>query len=541
MNNLTVLLGTDIKDEEDWTGFLVRQSALSSLDGYHGLSVAQGTPSHRAAFVHPSRIKQTASLLPGSSHSWRQVVMSFTRFRLNSAFLSEDGKAGLLEHHRNGARAGAHALIGMNRWAGRARLAVCLSCIDEDLETHTFPIWHRLHLMPSVLYCPTHGEPLRTFCRGCDKGHRRGTKTWTPMEKCLCGKPLRKVASFRSNVSVRAAIEIARMADEVLKGHVDTTGFAEHTGPVIKAALWRQLQKWHPGHGKLAVSHIRRALGSELCVALELRQRTLTRMSGRQMCRGPLRNPIENIAAIWSYFGGWAQFMQEVRLRKSNPQKYDATGRPQVKRVRSRPDDYDRARRAAMFESMSDYERERFRQVTRRTLLAIRASNLNFKRSDVQRLPCGERYYYFALRHDAAWFDRFFPVRGAALIDGAVRNTTAEEDSKTARRVLKRYRKTLREKPETFISRAFLLDNTVSEAVGRTKRTPPSRLEAMLEACVDDLDSWTKRQVKNITTAVRRIDKTCRWADAKSFEAPKRRGVRYRLNEAKKWLHEHSE
>jgi hypothetical protein len=539
-NSISVLVGTGIKEEEDWTGFLVRQSALSSADSYRGLTVFQ-EKLNRTAFVHPSRLEQTSRLFTGVPRRWERIVMQFTRYRLNSSFLSDEGKGALLEHHRTGLRASAHGLLGMNRWASRARLAICLGCFKEDLAMYGFPIWHRLHLMPSILYCPQHEEPLRTFCRTCDKGHRRGTETWVPTGQCLCGKPLLKIANLRTKVSIRAAIAIAKMSDEVLKGKVDTTGFTEHVAPVLRAALWRHKNEWCIEHGKLATTHIQEALGQELCAVLAIGQVTLRRMSGRYPSFGPLRNPIQNIAAIWSYFGDFEAFVREVNNRRLCPQSYDETARPSPKRIRPGHTQNRRAKRAALFEQASPDEKARLRDENRASILELFASHPEMKRSGIGKQPGGKAYYEFALKHDAAWLDRVSARRWSTANSLKNQRLAREQDDKLAQLVWHRYLRTVRSNPVTFISRAFLLDNTVMEAASRNKRRPSPKLDALVERCVDDVEKWTERQVKNITRAVSRIDKNCRWADAKNFEAPNRRGVCRRLNEARKWLRDHCE
>lgn len=492
---------------------------------------------YRPAFVHPANVKAIAELFPTLVPDWKSVVMNHTRYRLNSAFLSAPNKRKLLTQYRSGTAHGATSHVVTNQLVLRGRLGICLSCIASDFEVHGFAIWHRIHLMPSILYCPTHEEPLMNFCPRCDISHRRAPKTWHPGEKCLCGGPLRSIAAIRNRKSIEAAVAIAQMAEDVLEGRIDTSALADNTGPVLRAQVRRIAQMLDSrNYCQVARERLELRLGTELTSALGFTALTFKRATGHTTTAGPLRNPIQNIASIWSLFGGWSDFLSEVIARKANPERYDASTRKPPKRVRVLPDNkFERWRRH--FKKMDVIELKHFRETCRSTILAAKTLNPGFMRSEIRNVPDGQKLTFFATHYDQRWLDRNLPSQARKQSLPKVIDRKHRQDMKRRELVRQRYADTIRDNPERRITRAFLLSETGNESAYK-RGTGTPELESALDQCVDTYDSWIERRIQFVTLLARQVDEESKWAARETFEGLSKDRLSRRLSEAKAWIDE---
>lgn len=464
--------------------------------------------------------------------------MKHTRYPLYSAFLNRAKKKRLLLHHRSGRDTSAHRLIGMNRLPLRGRLGICLSCVESDLELHGFAIWRRAHLMPSILYCPTHAEPLLTFCQHCELGHRRARRTWFPRPDCLCGKPLRQITSLASSDSIAAAIAISRMADDVLRGRIDTSIFAENTTPVVRAQLQRNIDAGLRDYSQRAKEYLETRLGPELCSALEFGARTFKRATGMKTSDGPLTNPIQNIATIWSVFDEWPTFLREVQARHGDQAKYDASARPAPIRIRMNVKRDRRAESLLQIGTMSAVELAAYRARNREEILALISARPSLSRTGLSKYPGGRKLHFFATQFDTPWFDETLPSRRNGFQSPMDRQRVQAVSREAASLVLCRYEQTVRQNPERLITRSFLLSGTANESIYRSLQLQPE-LEEMLARCVDTFETWSRRQIANVRSSARKFDPQSKWAARETFEGLSPRHLSKRLYRARIWLRKH--
>lgn len=541
MSEIVPFLATGIQDEEDFTGFIIRQAGMSNVDNYRGVLEILGRHKRRPAFVHPANVEGISKLFPGLLPDWETVVLNHTRYRLNSAFLPRQKRAKLLRQYRSGTAHGANSYLVTHQITLRGRLGICISCMESDRTVPGFPFWHRIHLMPSMLYCPTHGEPLMSYCQDCDISHRRAPKTWHPREVCLCGGPLRRVGVVTNRNSEEAAIAISRMAEDVLKGRIDTSALHENTGPVLGAKVSRIAETLaRRDYRQLAREHLEGRLGNQLASALGFTSHTFERATGHHLkTYGPLTNPIQNVASVWALFGGWDDFLIEVKRRRANPGRYDATATTPQKRTRARRDfAYERLKR--QFALMNVGELSRFRKSCRSKILAAKQLSLSFKRSEIPKLPDGSRLAFFATNYDARWLDKNLPSLPGGVSPSKQIERKRLRDEVKRKLVLERCAVTLRDNPERFISRAFLLSETGSES-GYTLGTGTPELESTLDQCADTHDSWSKRQIKMLAARARMVGKESKWTERKTYEVSSPTQVTKQLNRAKAWIERNSE
>ncbi|CAD6538815.1 hypothetical protein LMG28140_03300 [Paraburkholderia metrosideri] len=514
---------------------------MSNVDNHRGVMEILGRPSHRPAFIHPANVEGISKLFPGLLPDWETIVLNHTRYRLNSAFLPRQNRTKLLRQYRSGTARGTHSYLATHQQTLRGRLGICLSCMETDLKVRGFPVWHRIHLTPSMLYCPTHEEPLMSYCRDCDISHRRAPKTWHPQEVCLCGGPLRRVGVVTKRNSVEAAIAISRMAEDVLMGRIDTSTLSENTGPVLRAKVRRIAEILERrDYQQVAREHLEGRLGNQLALALGFKALTFERATGHHReSAGPLRNPIQNIASVWALFGGWTDFFIEVKRRRTNPRRYDATATTPPKRIRPRRDSkHERWQR--QFDLMNVAELSRYRRKCRSEISGAMRLNPSYKRSDIRYLADGQRLTFFATRYDARWLDKNLPSQaGKPSLPKVIERKRAQDEMKR-KLVRERYAVALRENPERLISRAFLLSETGNESAYKLGTGTPE-LEAVLDQCVDTHDSWRERQIKLITDRARTVGKKSKWAERTNFEGCHPRQFSDRLRRAKAWIERNSE
>ncbi|MEX3984060.1 TniQ family protein [Paraburkholderia sp. EG287A] len=521
---------TGIKPEEDFTGFLIRQAELTDVNNHRGLMVVMDKVAHRPAFVHPSNIEGLARLFPASLPDWESLVMNHTRYRLNSAFISESKRRALLKQYRFGTEPGAVSHVAKHNIALRGRLQLCRSCMEADRVEHGFVVWHRLHLTPSILYCPKHKEPLVTLPPTSDIGHRRWPATWHPRQQCPRGEELQALGNLTNDDSVKAAIAIAEMAQDVLDGHVDTAALAKNTGPVLRRKIRHIAQTLdRRDYHQLAHEYLNYRLGAELPPLLGFEAHTFIRVTGHPTAEGPLTNPVQNIAGIWSLFDGWQAFLNEVKSREVAPKRYDAMGFAPPKRVRKTPDNkIERWKRS--FEQFSAAEMKRFRTYCRSTILSEKARNSHFTRSAIRNLADGQKLTFFATHFDQRWLDKHLPKqRGKFVPSKAMLDVTKRQA------VQKRYEETIRNEPGRYLTRAYLLSETSGESIYKSGMGSPE-LEALLDQLVDEFDTWSERQVNFVTSLAKKIDKSSRWATREAYESRSRNAFSKRISEARQWI-----
>jgi len=534
MDTVNLFHGTGIKDEEDFTGFLVRQAELSDVNNHRGVMALLDKVEHRPAFVHPSNVEGMAALFPGSLPDWERLVMNHTRYRLNSAFLPDSKRQRLLEQYRFGNQPAAVGYVG-KRQKVRGRLQICRSCMASDFSAHGHAIWRRVHLMPSILFCPTHEEPLMTISPNRDVSHRRGSTTWHPQEQSPRGEDLRPIGSVTNHDSVEAAVAIVKMAQDVLDGRIDTSALADNTGPVLRLRVRRIAQALdRRDYHQVAQEHLEFRLGTELPPLLGFATYTFIRVTGHTTSDGPLSNPVQNIAAIWSLFGGWHDFLNEVNARKANPEHYDVSAHTPPKRVRLKPNNrIERWERE--LEELDAIELGRYREHCRSAILAAKAVTPSFTRNKIRSLLGGQKLAFFATHYDQHWLDENLPKQtGKPALPMLIARKQREETRKREL-VRQRYEDTIRHYPERRITRAFLLSETGGESAYK-RGMGSSELESTLDQCADDFNTWSKRQIGLVTSLAREVDEKSKWASSDTYKGLSERAFSDHLYRAKAWI-----
>ncbi|WP_423382580.1 hypothetical protein [Burkholderia sp. LMG 32019] len=332
-----------------------------------------------------------------------------------------------------------------------------------------------------------------------------------------------------------AAIAISRMADDVLQGRIDTSIFAENTAPVVRAHLQRDLDARLSDYSRRANEYLEFRLGPELCSVLGFSAYTFKRAIGMKTCDGPLTNPIQNIATIWSAFDGWPTFLREVQSRQENNAEYDASARPVPVRIRTNARRGRRAKSLIQISNLSAVELESYRKRNREEILAVISAQPGLSRTGLWKYPKGEKLHFFATNFDVQWLDKVLPSRLRGFQSPMDRQRMQTVSREAAALVQCRYEQSIRRNPERFITRSFLLSGTANESTYRSCRKQPE-LESMLVQCVDTFETWSLRQISNVSSLARKIAPESKWAARETFEGLNRKRLSQRLYRARTWL-----
>jgi len=113
----------------------------------------------------PQFIDRIVSLLPhNSGFTSEYFIQNTTIFPYFAPFLTTERRNVFLAYMKSTSeneKIGYFALgFGKQRQPRNERFRFCKSCWANDVELFGEPYWHRLHLLPGVMACHLHGEPL---------------------------------------------------------------------------------------------------------------------------------------------------------------------------------------------------------------------------------------------------------------------------------------------------------------------------------------------------------------------------------------------
>lgn len=518
-----------IVPEEDITGYVVRQSFERS-QGRFLVMPDTVSPSSKPGWAFPSGLKWLVSELGAGLPTLEGVISGHTRYQLYRPFLPVADQVALLNHHIGNGILGIAGRTGV-AVGGRSRMAVCLGCIESDMKMHGYAVWRRLHLMPNIVACHIHQAPLYVFCPMCESGHRRTRANWRPKSECVCGGPLTPVAKLNS-VELKASTAIARMSDQILRG----TAGADITSLSITQALSHYFGKGDAAHRRL-IEAVNDSLGTRMMAALGIGDRTVRRLLGRRD-PGPIRNPIQNIAALYSTFGGLDKFSAELSAamqRKEADLASEARLDPKV-RERGKNRRLKGKKYRDWIDQLPDKDLGDLRDSSRRWLLNIMVKIPGISRTALRPQPGSYPALRFLLHIDNDWFDDLLPPSQShrrASTELALLN----EIARLTEKIKSRYETSLKLQPWRRITKTFLLAGAPSETRS-TKAIESDVVRASLSAYTESPATYRKRLIDMVCSAFRYRASSHTLGDARTYEGIKDRACRRRLREARIWLHQ---
>ena len=394
---------------ENITGYTARLTTFSTYRGQKMMMKLQGKPEHRSAWVLPSGLEKLAALLHPGLPSAEVVLREHTLYPLFRPFLPDDAAVALRSHFLGSSVPGIAASCGLLPYGLSARWnrAVCLACLDEDSKCAQLH-WRTSHLVPGVVMCPVHLEPLYTYCQTCATGFRISRSASLPSTRCACGDDLVPVRPLVTVEERNAESAIAQMAAQVLTDR----SFAAFGHDQILATIANRAKEYGHG-GPSGVVRVRQIL--EHRIGKSTLDAHLVRTGANTAFRFALsgqrlpRNPIQNIILIYGLFGNLDSFKEAVDSSSRTTwdcSTYRNSSGKLIRRRLGRPHSY------AKWDRMSSEELEQVRRRSRQHALDVKQANPDMARSTFKRNSSESAVSYkFLVRFDKAWLDEVFPFR----------------------------------------------------------------------------------------------------------------------------------
>lgn len=520
-----------ILPEEDITGFVVRQSFERSLGGIFVKRDKTGAAG-RPGWAFPSGLASLVTELGEGLPDIDGVVEGHTRYPLHAPFLAPAEQRILRGHYQGQAEMGIAARVGMASWTLRSRLAVCGDCIQTDSRENGYSIWRRLHLMPGVLACPIHKRPLLTFCFSCESGHRRMRTNWRPGSRCMCGDSLRPVEQLDTK-ELEVSIGMADMADQILRNSPVTcisalsitAAFAHHFGGSGPNAQLRLKESLTQGLGLNAMARL--AIGSQ----------TIARFLGNSCSAGFIRNPLQNLAAVYAVCGGAVGFAE--LLNQATQSGSAARNEVEVIDVKLLERRKSRALTGQRYldwvEALSPNDRFRLKTKSRRWLLNLLAQEPSISRSALALKPGN----YSALRYlrnvDNVWFDDLVPVERSRRQRVADELSRLREVELLLTHIRRRYELALTLRPWERITKTFLLTGVACES-SLSLAIASNEIQAVLSMCAESPAVARRRRTEMICAAVQRRSPGHPLGDKESYDRLTDRDCVRRIFKGRKWV-----
>lgn len=526
------LFTMNILPEEDITGFLVRQSFERSQGRVLMRGDSGAVNTERPGWAFPSGLISLVAELSAGLPDIDGVLNGHTRLPLHAPFLAPADQGALRDHYKGRAMKGIAARVGMINRGLRSRMAVCPDCLQIDSKLNGYAIWRRLHLMPGILACPLHERPLLTFCHSCESGHRCMRTNWRPGPRCVCGDSLKPVEHLETK-ELEVAIGIANMADQILRGPTNT----EVSATAVTAALTH----FFGGRGRDArvrlTEAINHSVGLRSVSLLGIGARTIERLLGCLVAYGPIRNPIQNLAAIYAVFGGLGGFAALSEVGKqpamNAPVEMEVIDIKSLKRKNCR-----RLKGPKYLQWVAELpgeERATLKIASRRWLLNLIQEHPGIGRSALWRKPGNYSALRYLRHFDSEWFDDLLPV--AQRWQQRVTNelTHLDEVERLKEYIKQRYELSLRVRPWQRITKTFLLTGAASESSSNLVMES-NEIKSILDSYVETPARRLGRLTEMICGEVGRRFPGHQFGNKTTYSCLTDRGCARRINKAKKWL-----
>ncbi|MFM0327880.1 hypothetical protein, partial [Caballeronia glebae] len=365
-----------------------------------------------------------------------------------------------------------------------------------------------------------------------------------PGPKCLCGKAVQRMVNPKRQKSEDALLAIDAMAVELMQGKCPVM---VEPGLIPMHARGYLLRQAHPNFVHLlreSTGLLNQVIGGEALALLNVRGHTVERLLGRLGDGLHLINPRQNIAFVYTVFGGWPGLKEEVDLRAQDVEAYEASGQHVPKRIRVGKDTKsDLIRR---FNNLDDRELKERRRSARDFIQAALKANRCLTRTELFRMRGGKTHYLFALYMDEAWFLKALPrivLTAPRKREVSVRAAfpglkPTGKDADFAERIYEVCDALLETNPLKRITRACLLNNSRNESIKGWAEKSPSVREA-LEACVDSDEEFIERRLGYVCEKVAEISILHPYALKSSYRGLSNLQIIQRIKRALTWLKKH--
>lgn len=209
---------------------------------------------------------------------------------------------------------------GMNSKSSRVKKGYCKSCLIESSAADGRPIWRRGFIVPGIIYCGKHEEPISLLCAFCHDGYFRKNGQPYISEACGCHSQKNLSISDEKPSVVDKHIAVANAFQKLLDGR---NGYVLTYNQIVEACFKRCSDLELTKNGRANNARINEFLNDN-----QLHHATGKR-EFREMVTGRVlpRNAVSSIRNIITIFGSWTAMEHEI-FRTENARNTIRTARP---------------------------------------------------------------------------------------------------------------------------------------------------------------------------------------------------------------------
>lgn len=193
MKGMSMIYRPPVRKDESILGYLYRALYAGGHVRMKDLATTLvGRQTIQAPWTVPSNLRRLRDELDPVFQSAEEMLDRHTCLPAHLPFVAHHLRAPLLAHVLDGERhPGIATAVGLTGRAivSKPKMAICPTCVLEDMLHHGFAFWHREHALAGLGYCPHHGTPLEVGCGMCRFSQAENRRPLMPRLNCWCGSP----------------------------------------------------------------------------------------------------------------------------------------------------------------------------------------------------------------------------------------------------------------------------------------------------------------------------------------------------------------
>jgi hypothetical protein len=488
------------------------------------------------SWLHSKRLGKISDYFFAEVPNAEELISHHTRFNVYSPFIDDEMAGSLYDWYLHGGDRPAITGCFKNRRV-KGRLKFCEECVCDDLNSHGYSIWRRMHLMPGIDVCVIHSRRLVTLCEICEFKYSKYLVAWTPELRCICGGHLKPVVGMgHANENITFEIAVANLAGDL----ASRNGPPDLSPEKISAEIRNHF-------GDMSLRSLRRGFrelildtaGEAAAEIVGVTDEAVDKFIGVDSGAGLVRNPLKSLIVVQAFWGGWGCLTQPTNYDRATSTKQRVTRNAMwgEKSLEGRR----RSEYASLFNASSHSERQLLRSKYRSWLMEIVDTKPSVRRKELLKY----KGYWPAIRHllsvDSDWFDEMLPRRSTLVRNHDGRPVTYAISSRhiegIVRQIYAMQNLAVTTRPTFRIGIRYLTLPFGANFVSSVTFAHPD-VQKALNACKDTYDSHRLRITRHIVELVGRLNPNHRWADESVWAAYSNHSFNSARTLALKWLRE---
>lgn len=502
----TRMYSMEIMPEQDFTSYVADTAQRCMTRKTGGNPRDAGVRPRDIGLFYQSNIKNIVDQLGAVLPDVDSVIRSNTRLPLFKPFLSERQSDALYRSHKDGSVVGSQFIR-----CAASQMAFCPECYETDMDELGYSYWRRAPRMDGLLVCEDHARPYLTFCAACYGRYQFTEKIWTLDRKCICKKPMVKIAHL-SKGRLAAAKEVSVLVGLTLRG--EQPGML--TGANIVNAVRHHFKKQDLlGYraGAALQTLLIRTWGSEIAERLNLTSRRFSQAcSGAYLELPSPEHPIQALTVVQTVFGDFETFSAAVE--EANTEPPFRGHRPLRPHTPVLPSDIKK---------------------WREWLRDIKKNHPEVSRTDLNSFS-GFRRHSKCMRWDKDWYDKILPsqrTRSRGDIEERSRKDN-EKIKELKRHIVERYHYSIRTWPLKRVATSYLYRDGPHGTNDSIVQSPA--IKALLDKYLDTDERFARRCAKFFRPLVKQYSKSSMFLSTDWWLSKKSRALIRNISYAKQWL-----